>query len=162
MLACAANSEFSGPSSLSDLAASSTLSDETFLKSYIETNRQRLAGNYQLATEFLKKHNIPFKEGSNAGLFVWADLFAPNQAVIDSLVKEQESLKSMEARMTDVLLKNKIFVAAGHDFGTDVSGWFRVVFAHRKDYLLEGLERMNRAIQMIGVELAEERAAGAP
>lgn len=67
----------------------------------------------------------------------------------------------MEARMTNVLLKHKIFVAAGHDFGTDVSGWFRVVFAHRKDYLLEGLERMNRAIQMLGVELAEETAAGA-
>ncbi|CAG7554310.1 unnamed protein product [Fusarium equiseti] len=163
MRACVANSEFSGPSSLSDLAASSTLSDETFLKSYIETNRQRLAANYQLATKFLKKHNIPYKEGSNAGLFLWADLFAPNRSVIDSLIKEEDSgLKSMEARMTDVLLRHKIFVAAGHDFGTDVSGWFRVVFAHRKDYLLEGLERMTRAIQMFGVELTEERAAGAP
>ncbi|RBR18934.1 uncharacterized protein FIESC28_05856 [Fusarium coffeatum] len=160
MRACVANSEFSGPSSLSDLAASSTLSDEIFLKGYMETNRQRLAANYQLATKFLRKHNIPYKEGSNAGLFVWADLFAPNQASIDSLVnKEEEGLKRMEAKMTDVLLKNKIFVAAGNDFGTDVSGWFRVVFAHRQDYLLEGLERMNRAIQMFGVELMEETSA---
>lgn len=162
MRACVANSDFSGPSSLSDLAASGTLSDDTFLKTYIETNRQRLAQNYQLATEFLKKHNIPYKEGSNAGLFVWADLFAPNRTAIDSLAKEQESLRSMEARMTDTLLKNKIFVAAGSDFGTDVSGWFRIVFAHQENYLLEGLERMNRAIQTFGVELAEERVDGAP
>jgi bifunctional pyridoxal-dependent enzyme with beta-cystathionase and maltose regulon repressor activities len=67
----------------------------------------------------------------------------------------------MEARMTDVLLKHKIFVAAGNDFGTDVSGWFRVVFAHQEKYLLEGLERMDRAIKMFGTELAEERGAGA-
>ncbi|KAI1050802.1 hypothetical protein LB507_009313 [Fusarium sp. FIESC RH6] len=163
MRSCVANSDFSGPSSLSDLAASSTLSDEAFLKSYIETNRKRLAHNYQLATDFLKKHNIPYKEGSNVGLFVWADLFAPNRSAIESLVKgQEEGLKSMEARMTDMLLKNKIFVAAGNDFGTDVSGWFRVVFAHQEKYLLEGLERVARAIQMFGVELAEERVAGAP
>ena len=163
MRACVANSDFSGPSSLSDLAASSTLSDKAFLRDYIETNRQLLAQNYQLATGFLRKHNIPYKEGSNAGLFVWADLFAPNQAAIDSLVKgQEEGLKSMEAKMTDMLLKNKIFVTAGNDFGTDVSGWYRVVFAHREKYLLEGLERMVRAIQMFGVELMDERAAGAP
>jgi bifunctional pyridoxal-dependent enzyme with beta-cystathionase and maltose regulon repressor activities len=164
MRACVANSEFSGPSSLSDLAASSILSDDAFLEAFIKTNRLRLAQNYKIATEFLVTHDIPYKEGSNAGLFVWADLFAPNQTKIKSLVikqqdagkASQETLVAMEEEMTDVLLKHRIFLASGGDFGTDVSGWFRIVFAHERTYLLEGLERMVRAVEAFGLELGKD------
>lgn len=164
MLACEANSEFSGPSSLSDLAASSILSDDAFLESYIKTNQRRLAQNYELATGFLKSHDIPYKEGSNAGLYVWADLFAPDRSSIEASTNERknagasskEALKSLEAKMTDILLDHKIFLASGSDFGTDVSGWFRVVFAHEKGYLLEGLERMVRAVKAFSVELEKK------
>lgn len=154
MRACVANSDFSGPSSLSDLAATSILSDDAFLESFIKTNRLRLAENYKIATEFLANHDIPYKQGSNAGLFVWADLFAPNRTLIDNSVTKQDdagaALRNMEEKMTKVLLKEKIFVASGGDFGTDVSGWYRIVFAHERTYLLEGLERIVRAVKEFG------------
>ncbi|CAF3529027.1 unnamed protein product [Fusarium graminearum] len=151
MRACVANSDLSGPSSLSDLAAASILSDDAFLESFIKTNRLRLAENYKIVTEFLTNHDIPYKEGSNAGLFVWADLFAPNSALInDSVMKQDDAgaaLMTMEEKMTEILLKERIFVASGGDFGTDVSGWYRIVFAHERTYLLEGLERIVRAVK---------------
>ncbi|XEU96143.1 hypothetical protein FSHL1_001428 [Fusarium sambucinum] len=154
MRACVANSEFSGPSSLSDLAATSILSDDAFLKSFIKTNRLRLAQNYKIVTEFLFSHNMPYKEGSNSGLFVWADLFEPNRTLIDSFAMKQTdaeaTLRTTEAKMTQALLKERIFVASGGDFGTDVSGWYRIVFAHERTYLLEGLERMVRAVKEFG------------
>ncbi|KAM0398713.1 hypothetical protein ACHAPZ_007673 [Fusarium culmorum] len=154
MRACVANSDFSGPSSLSDLAAASILSDDAFLENFIKTNRLRLAENYKIVTEFLTNHDIPYKEGSNAGLFVWADLFAPNRALInDSVMKQDDvgaALRNMEENMTEVLLKERIFVASGGDFGTDVSGWYRIVFAHERTYLLEGLERIVRAVKKFG------------
>ncbi|GKU07626.1 unnamed protein product [Fusarium langsethiae] len=157
MRACVANSEFSGPSSLSDLAAMSILSDDKFLETFIKTNRLRLAENYKIVTEFLASHNIPYKEGSNSGLFVWADLFAPNRTLIDNSALKQEdagaALRTVEAKMTEALLKEKIFVASGGDFGTDVSGWYRIVFAHEKTYLLEGLERMVSAVEKFGRDL---------
>ncbi|KAF0636544.1 hypothetical protein FPSE5266_08061 [Fusarium pseudograminearum] len=156
MRACVANSDFSGPSSLSDLAATSILLDDAFLESFIKTNRLRLAENYKIVTEFLANHDIPYKEGSNAGLFVWADLFAPNRTLIDNSVMKQDdigaALRNMEEKMTEVLLKERIFVASGGDFGTDVSGWYRIVFAHERTYLLEGLERIVRAVKEFGLD----------
>ncbi|KAF5717316.1 1-aminocyclopropane-1-carboxylate synthase [Fusarium globosum] len=151
--ACEANSYFSGPSSLADLATARVLSDDVFIESYIKTNRFRLAENYELTTEFLKSRKIPYKEGSNAGLFVWADLFQPLRAQIDvTLQKEhREDLdrgqRTLESSLQDTLLKHKIFLALGADFGSDVPGWFRIVFAHEKTYLHLGLERMIKAIE---------------
>lgn len=50
--------------------------------------------------------------------------------------------KKVSARIMDSLLEKKIFLASGEAFGTDEEGWFRIVFAHPKEYLRMGLERM--------------------
>ncbi|PNP86547.1 hypothetical protein FNYG_00249 [Fusarium nygamai] len=153
--ACEANSYFSGPSSLADLATARALADDAFIDNYIKSNRLRLAENYRRTTKFLKDHQIPYKEGSNAGLFVWADLFQPLRAQIDVALQNQkeqgeypdQSLRTLEGRLQETLLKHKIFLALGADFGSDVPGWFRIVFAHDKAYLTLGLERMVKAIE---------------
>ncbi|CVK99140.1 related to 1-aminocyclopropane-1-carboxylate synthase [Fusarium proliferatum] len=161
--ACEANSYFSGPSSLADLATARVLSDDAFIENYIKTNRFRLAENYKLTTEFLKSRKIPYKEGSNAGLFVWADLFQPLRAQIDvTLQKEhREDLdrgkRTLESSLQDTLLKHKIFLALGADFGSDVPGWFRIVFAHEKTYLHLGLERMIKAIEAFRGQIGRNR-----
>ncbi|CVL06302.1 related to 1-aminocyclopropane-1-carboxylate synthase [Fusarium mangiferae] len=151
--ACEANSYFSGPSSLADLTTARVLSDDAFIENYVKTNRLRLAENYKLTTEFLKSRKIPYKEGSNAGLFVWADLFQPLRAQIDVTLQEEgmggpgEALRTLESSLQDTLLQHKIFLALGADFGSDVPGWFRIVFAHEATYLKLGLERMTKAIE---------------
>lgn len=55
--------------------------------------------------------------------------------------------RTLESSLQDTLLKHKIFLALGADFGSDVPGWFRIVFAHEKTYLHLGLERMIKAIE---------------
>lgn len=120
----------------------------------------RLTENYELTTEFLKSRKIPYKEGSNAGLFVWADLFQPLRAQIDVTLQKEgtggpdEALRTLESSLQDTLLKHKIFLALGADFGSDVPGWFRIVFAHEKTYLHLGLERMIKAIEAFRVSLS--------
>ncbi|KAF5599020.1 1-aminocyclopropane-1-carboxylate synthase [Fusarium pseudoanthophilum] len=163
--ACEANSYFSGPSSLADLATARVLADDTFIESYIKTNRLRLAENYRLTTKFLKGHQIPYKRGSNAGLFVWADLFQPLRAQLDATLQKQKdqegdpekALRALEASLQETLLKHKIFLALGADFGSDVPGWFRIVFAHEKTYLNLGLERMIEAIEAFRGQVEENK-----
>lgn len=42
----------------------------------------------------------------------------------------------------DALMEKKVFLASGKAFGSDEEGWFRIVFAHPKEYLSKGLQRM--------------------
>ncbi|EXK24703.1 hypothetical protein FOMG_18582 [Fusarium oxysporum f. sp. melonis 26406] len=160
--ACEANSYFTCPSSLSDLATSRILSDDAFVESLTKTNRLRLAENYTMTAKFLESHQIPYKTGSNAGLFIWVDLFAPIRTqVYAALIKQGEAsissekaLGALQLKLYATLLKHRIFLALGADFGGDVPGWFRIVFAHEKTYLQLGLDRMVEAIKAFCHELA--------
>ncbi|KAM0281251.1 hypothetical protein ACHAO9_010779 [Fusarium lateritium] len=155
MRACEANSYYSGPSSLSDLTTSHILSDDAFIESFVKTNRLRLAENYLTATRFLEDHQIPYKKGSNAGLFVWANLFQPMRSEINVTLRKEvasgrttdQVLWDLEEKLQNTLLAHKIFLARGADFGSDVPGWFRIVFAHEETYLLLGLGRVVEAIE---------------
>ncbi|KAH7344232.1 putative 1-aminocyclopropane-1-carboxylate synthase [Pyrenochaeta sp. MPI-SDFR-AT-0127] len=133
-----ANSYFSCPLSLSDLVSSQILSNDRFVESFIQTNRVRLAENYILTARFLESHQIPYKKSANAGIFVWINLFDPIQRQIDSVVKKEvevgvplkKALRTLEEKLQTTLLKHRIFLAMGFDFGGDVPGWFQIVFAH--------------------------------
>ncbi|KAI8653537.1 Aminotran-1-2 domain-containing protein [Fusarium keratoplasticum] len=157
--ACEANSYFTCPSSLSDLATSRILSDDAFVESLTKTNRLRLAENYIMTSKFLERHQIPYKKGSNAGLFIWVDLFAPIQAQISTALKKQggfhseKALGDLQLKLYTTLLKHRIFLALGADFGGEVPGWFRIVFAHKKTYLQLGLDRMIEAVEVFRREL---------
>lgn len=158
-----ANSYFACPSAFADLATSRILSDDAFVESYTRTNRQRLAENYTITARFLERHQIPYEKGANAGFFVWVDLFEPirqqvNTAVLgdinfDASDASDAPLRRVEARLQEALLKNRIFLASGAAFGGDIPGWFRIVFAHEKDYLNLGLGRMTEAVQSFGRDL---------
>ncbi|PSN61178.1 putative 1-aminocyclopropane-1-carboxylate synthase [Corynespora cassiicola Philippines] len=162
--AAQANSYFSCPSSLSDLVSSRILADDHFVESFIQTNRLRLAKNYSLTARFLEAHNIPFKRGSNAGFFVWGELFDLIRTEIDNSIKKQvdagipteKAARALETRLQTTLLNHRVFLAMGSDFGGDVPGWYRIVFAHKQDYLKLGLDRMVEAIGAFRTELENE------
>ncbi|KAL6366109.1 hypothetical protein LRP88_00205 [Fusarium phalaenopsidis] len=157
--ACEANSYFTCPSSLSDLATSCILSDDAFVESLTKTNRLRLAENYIMTAKFLESHQIPYKKGSNAGLFIWVDLFAPIQTQISTALKKQgdipseKALGDLQSKLYTTLLKHRIFLALGADFGGNIPGWFRIVFAHEKTYLQLGLDRMIEGVEAFRREL---------
>ncbi|KAH8427668.1 pyridoxal phosphate-dependent aminotransferase [Aspergillus melleus] len=159
--AAEANSYFSCPSSLSDLATSRILSDDAWVESFIQTNRQRLAENYTITIRFLESHQIPYKKGGNAGVFVWVDLFDPIRRQVNATLKKQaeasvsseNAARALETKLQEKLLKHRIFLALGADFGGDVSGWYRIVFAHEKEYLRLGLNRIVEALEGFRCEL---------
>jgi bifunctional pyridoxal-dependent enzyme with beta-cystathionase and maltose regulon repressor activities len=94
-----------------------------------------LAESYQFATDFLKSHQISYVE-CNAAFFVWVNLGA---AVKDRAATDKE--------ITAKLRKEKVYIAAGTAYAAEEAGWFRMVFAHPRNVLEEGLNRMLRAIQ---------------
>lgn len=112
-----------------------------------------------MTSKFLERHQIPYKKGSNAGLFIWVDLFAPIQAQISTVLKKQggihseKALGDLQLKLYTTLLKHRIFLALGADFGGDAPGWFRIVFAHKKTYLQLGLDRMIEAVEVFRREL---------
>lgn len=107
-----------------------------------------------MTIRFLESHQIPYKKGGNAGFFVWVDLFDPIRIQVNATLKKQveagvsseKAPRALEADLQENLLKHRIFLALGADFGGDVPGWFRINFAHEKEYLKLGLSRMIEAL----------------
>lgn len=122
------------PSSLADRLAASLLINDTFTSHYLTTNRHRLAESYDIVTKFLKYHQIPYRQ-SNAAFFLWIRLGA---ATADRKATDDEIL----AKLRD----QKVYIAAGYAYASEESGWFRMVFAHPRDILEEGLKRMLQAL----------------
>ncbi|KAJ0418812.1 pyridoxal phosphate-dependent transferase [Aspergillus carlsbadensis] len=133
--ACESISLFSFPSSLADKAVASLLSNDAITDSFIATNRTRLAESYQFVTKFCQANGIPYTH-SNAALFVWINLGA--------IVKDPE--------MTDDVLLSRlrlegVYMTSGATYACEEPGWFRVVMAHPRRVLEEGLKRMMRALR---------------
>ncbi|CAI7624278.1 unnamed protein product [Penicillium pancosmium] len=122
------------PSSLADSLAASLLMNDTFTSHYLTTNRQRLTQSYDFVTTFLKSHRIPYCQ-SNAAFFLWIRLGA---ATADRKATDDEILAKLR--------NQKVYIAAGYAYASEESGWFRMVFAHPRDVLEEGLKRMLQAL----------------
>ncbi|KAM0331448.1 hypothetical protein ACHAQA_003124 [Verticillium albo-atrum] len=146
------NSYFTCPSAFADRATSTILADTTFVDAFLATNQSRLAANYALSTRFLEQSEIPYEKGSNAGFFIWVDLFAWLKSRV-VLNQSKPELWALEAELQKTLLKNRIFLASGTAFGSDIPGRFRIVFAHEKGYLEEGLRRIVKTIELFSHEL---------
>lgn len=157
-------SYFTCPSAFADRASADLLADADFIDNFITTSNLRLAHNYKLTTRFLDLNNIPYHRGSNAGFFVWVDLFTLAAAAAASVNSYRclrqasdasiENLRFHEAELEKVLLEHRIFLSTGKTFGTETPGWFRIAFAHDEAYLLEGLERMLKATKAFGTHVA--------
>jgi bifunctional pyridoxal-dependent enzyme with beta-cystathionase and maltose regulon repressor activities len=102
---------------------------------YIATNRHRLAESYRFATDFLQSHRIPYVE-CNAAFFVWMNLRA---AVKGHATTDKDILARLR--------KEKVYIAPGTAYAAEEEGWFRMVFAHPRNVLEQGLNRMLRALQ---------------
>ncbi|CRJ90847.1 hypothetical protein BN1723_008484 [Verticillium longisporum] len=141
-----ANAYWTCASALTDQATARILADTAFVDSYVATNQARLAASYAVTTRFLRENNVPYEKGGNAGFFVWIDLFAWLKKNVEIKSSEAE-LWALEAELQATLLRNRVFLACGKAFGSDVPGRFRIVFAHEKEYLEEGLRRMLKTVQ---------------
>ncbi|KAK6814574.1 Aminotransferase class I and II [Aspergillus parasiticus SU-1] len=121
---------FNFPSSLADRVATALLMNDEYVDNLVALNRHRLTDSYRYVTEFLRGHQIPFHE-SNAALFVWINLAA---AVRSPCRSDDEILAKLRAK--------KVYITSGQTYASEEAGWFRLVIAHPREVLEEGLRRM--------------------
>lgn len=116
------------PSSVADTIAASLLSNDSFLDTFISEYRSRLSRSYQHVTSFLQEHGIPYEQ-SNAALFVWMRL--------GNVIKGQDDETILRR-----LRAEKVYLTSGATSAAEESGWFRIVMAHPREVLDEGLKRI--------------------
>ena len=129
------------------MIASRLLSDTTFLSSYIKESRSRISIAHVHATDIIRKHNISYNIGINAGSFLWVRLrgaYLRNRGQNELLVEEDGA--KLDEEINNRLLERKVYLNMGIKLGGDVGGWWRLVFTHPNDYVDEGLKRMWEAI----------------
>lgn len=136
---------YSFVSAMSDQITASILQNDDFTDKYIATNQERLSQSHEFFVKLLNKHGIEYSHGCNAGFFLWINL-GKKYLEIHSM---KEGIPGPE--LTDMifrkLLDNKVYVAHGAAYGSEIPGWFRVVFAHPLPWLEEAMARIMRAIQ---------------
>lgn len=132
---------YSSSSSLTDHVVANFLDNDEWVDAYIKDNRRKLAENYEHVTAWAKKNNIEYKPGVNAAFFLWVNL---GKAYAES---HSNGLNDLDKTIMDSLLKEKVFLASGAQFGSEVPGWFRIVFSQKLDYLNLGLDRILKALE---------------
>ncbi|KAL2848396.1 pyridoxal phosphate-dependent transferase [Aspergillus pseudoustus] len=120
--------QYSSVCGLGDYLTASILNDEEFVDSFVAESNKTLAVNYGYVVAFLDEHGIPYARGSNAGFFIWTDLW----------VKSRELAEKFALR--------KVHLGIGEDFGSEQPGWFRITFSQKREWLDEGLKRILDAI----------------
>ncbi|EWY84337.1 hypothetical protein FOYG_14089 [Fusarium oxysporum NRRL 32931] len=136
---------YSTPSLVSDQLTATILEDQEWSDSYLAENRRRIAEQYVAVTAWAKKHNIPYALGANAAFFMWLNLGAYFSALHPAVCQ-----KDIQNVITKELLKHKVYIASGKDYGSEEVGWYRIVFTYKTTYLSEGLRRIIRALQGYG------------
>jgi hypothetical protein len=122
------------PSSLASLAMSTMLDRPSFLRNFLQTNRQRLRQNYTLCTEVLKAHSIRYLP-SNAGLFLMMDLLQYLRKLPGNTLLDKERALNLR------LLDGGIHLTTSETLWGDDHGWFRLTFSIDPHALKLGLTR---------------------
>lgn len=123
-------SKFAWSSSLADLAWSSLLSDEIFLRGYLMKLTARLTEAYDTCISILHGMNVPYLP-ANSGPFLWINLSGFLQR------KTIEAERDLAWRM----IKAGVWLATGEAYRSEEAGWFRLTFAVPEPDMRLGLER---------------------
>ncbi|EWG42653.1 hypothetical protein FVEG_04406 [Fusarium verticillioides 7600] len=125
---------FNFPSSLADKAVASLLLNAEYTQQYITTYQSRLTESYKHVTEFLDEHGIVYTE-SNASLFLMVNLSSVGNRRF-----------SNDDYILGLLRQKKLYVTSATAYRNEEPGWFRIVIAHPKSVLDEGLKRLVEAL----------------
>lgn len=128
---------YSVPSGMSDHIAANILEDDTFTDRYIIENQRRLSEHHKIAADWARKNEIEYKPGVNAAFFLWVNLGRAYQRRHPNI-----KVDHVDDHVMQLMLKQKVWLASGVQFGAEEPGWFRIVFSHLPRHLHEGLERI--------------------
>lgn len=147
---------YSYASSLVENIAATLLEDDAFVDSYVAENNAKLYENYKTVVTWAQKYGIIYEKGANAAFFLWLDLgkfYLSAQNDVSGSGTTQ-SCSDVSQVVTDALLREKVFLASGANFGSERGGWFRIVFSQNKDILEEGLRRIVAALKRNTTQVA--------
>ena len=111
------------------------LADRGFTDNFITIYQKRLHDSYEYTVTTFENHGIPCQK-SNATLSIWANLRA---AIKDDSIKDDDILRRLREQM--------VYITSGEGYQSEQPGWFRIVFAHPKPTLDEGLRRIIRTLK---------------
>ncbi|EFY85055.1 putative secondary metabolism biosynthetic enzyme [Metarhizium acridum] len=134
---------YSYVSSITDHIVTQMIEDDGFVSAYLTENRRRLASMYAFATDFLRRHAIPFTPGVHAAFFLWVDLGQAYRNRHPDRASNQDVIEELK----QALWAHKVYLAWGGNFDSESPGMFRIVFAHPRAYLEEALRRINQALE---------------
>lgn len=132
---------YSSASSISEHATANLLEDDAWVESYMAENQRKLSEQYKRVVKWAKDNHITYTPGVNAAFFLWVDLGEAYQR--NHIIPKGDDVGRV---ITLALLREKVFLASGKDFGSEKDGWFRIVFSHDNAFLDEGLRRVVAAI----------------
>ncbi|EJT99534.1 PLP-dependent transferase [Dacryopinax primogenitus] len=147
LVAVRTTSMFMKMSSATVMLWSAILEDPVYLPAFIKENQRRLREAYEYVTRWFQFHQIPYLP-SNAGHFAMANFrqFFPNEDehghALTPVVEDNGVAR--DAHMFRRILGAKVFVGSAMAFSHPTPGWVRLTFAVRRDYLVVGLERLER------------------
>lgn len=120
---------FSSASAPSLAMGKAMLADREWSRSFVDSNREKLAAAYKHVTAGLREIGVNYIRGSNAGFFVYVDLspFLPDH-------------RTPEFQLADMLQKAGVFLHPCEEH-SDKPGWFRLVFTQHPRVVTEGLKR---------------------
>ncbi|KAF9888599.1 hypothetical protein FE257_008531 [Aspergillus nanangensis] len=133
---------YSYSSGVSDYLTAVILENAEFTDRYIQLNREKLASSYAYAAGYMRDNGIEYAPGCNAAFFLWLNLGKKYLEVHPG----EEAGADLGEIVMQRLLQKKVFLASGALFGSEESGWFRIVFSHDQDYLNEALKRIVAAL----------------
>jgi 1-aminocyclopropane-1-carboxylate synthase len=128
------------PSGASCAIATQLLSDTAFVDSLLGQSRARLAENYAAVTRLLDEAGIGYWTGGDAGYFLWVDLSAYLAPAVKGEGREEEGDAERERELAGRMLRGGVWLNAGQERG-EKPGWFRLIFSHDKEKVLEGVRR---------------------
>jgi bifunctional pyridoxal-dependent enzyme with beta-cystathionase and maltose regulon repressor activities len=92
-------------------------------------------------------------------MFLWIDLRRylgaartrgnVNSKAVDSGGATRETLLEREAFIEEMFMKNGVSISRGSIFFTEEIGWFRITFTLPREPLLEGIDRMLKALSEV-------------
>jgi len=129
-------------SNMSQWMIKEMLSDDEFIKNYIEQNKKQITRSYQWVVVALKLLDVPFIP-SRGGIFVWIDL----SSYLDADSDEAET-----ALWMNIYKQTGVLLTPGLEFKHSKKGLFRMVYtAVSFDHLKVAVERLSAYLRQFKI-----------
>lgn len=133
-------SPFHWSSSSSERIAILMLEDQEWMDGFLALSRTKLSDSSRMTKRLLDEEGIVYYKGTNAGLFLWINLF-PH---LSGKHFANDGFKAgwlAEDKMSEALIKNGVFMTNGREMNAEEPGWYRLIFAQDERTIKAGIKR---------------------